>query len=112
MLLITFFAGTINFQDIPGIDVDAVLQGITTTHLEATSRDLLLRRALNFTDIVDVHTHCVPDWYREIVPRTGQNPTPAWNITGHLAFMASQGISRAILAFSTPGANVYPSTLR
>jgi predicted TIM-barrel fold metal-dependent hydrolase len=81
----------------------------------------------NVTDIIDVHSkfvrtsfltiqqllnislaHCVPDWYRAIVPTTGGNPTPSWNITGHLAFMASQGISRAVLAFSSPGANVYP----
>lgn len=52
--------------------------------------------------------HCVPDWYRTIVPTTGGNPTPSWNLTGHLDFMAGQGISRAILAFSSPGANVYP----
>jgi predicted TIM-barrel fold metal-dependent hydrolase len=52
--------------------------------------------------------HCVPDWYRAIVPTTGGNPTPSWNLTSHLEFMASQGISRAVLAFSSPGANVYP----
>jgi predicted TIM-barrel fold metal-dependent hydrolase len=49
----------------------------------------------------------VPDWYRAIVPKTGGNPTPSWNISSHLDFMTSQGISRAVLAFSAPGANVY-----
>jgi predicted TIM-barrel fold metal-dependent hydrolase len=52
--------------------------------------------------------HCVPDWYRSIVPKTGGNPTPSWNVSGHLSFMESEGISRAVLAFSAPGANVYP----
>lgn len=57
--------------------------------------------------LTETTAHCVPDWYRMIVPKTGGNPTPAWNVTGHLDFMSSQGISRAVLAFSSPGANVH-----
>ncbi|KAJ3505590.1 hypothetical protein NMY22_g17531 [Coprinellus aureogranulatus] len=73
--------------------------------------------AMNRTirNIVDVHTHIVPDWYRAIVPYTGglQNgnaggsPMPTWNITAHLEFMTSFGISHSVVGFSSPGANAY-----
>ncbi|KAF8646953.1 hypothetical protein AX16_007044 [Volvariella volvacea WC 439] len=57
--------------------------------------------------MIDVHTHVVPSWYRDLVPTTGGNPTPVWDLAGHLSFMQTQGISRSIIAFSAPGANVY-----
>jgi predicted TIM-barrel fold metal-dependent hydrolase len=46
------------------------------------------------------------------VPTTGGNPTPTWTLEGHLAFNAGQGISRSVIAFSAPGANVYPGDKR
>jgi predicted TIM-barrel fold metal-dependent hydrolase len=49
----------------------------------------------------------VPSWYSALVPTSGGSPTPAWNMTQQLAFMASEGISRSVIAFSTPGANVF-----
>jgi len=58
--------------------------------------------------LVDVHNHIVPDWYRALVPVTGGNPTPSWNVNTALSFMASEGIGRSILSFSAPGPNVFP----
>jgi len=52
--------------------------------------------------------HLVPDWYRQLVPLTGGNPTPSWNLTAQEAHMASLGITHSILAISAPGANVFP----
>jgi predicted TIM-barrel fold metal-dependent hydrolase len=65
-------------------------------------------RAFDVRRLTGAAAHCVPDWYRAIVPKTGGNPTPQWNVSSHLSFMASQGVSRAVLAFSAPGANVFP----
>ncbi|KAJ7581331.1 hypothetical protein C8J56DRAFT_1015958 [Mycena floridula] len=59
------------------------------------------------SSIIDVHTHVVPDWYKKIVPLTGGNPTPSWNISSYLSFMASEGIDYSVFSFSSPGANVY-----
>jgi len=33
----------------------------------------------------------VPDWYRAMVPLIGGNPTPEWDIEGHLTFMIENG---------------------
>jgi predicted TIM-barrel fold metal-dependent hydrolase len=85
--------------------VNSVLQSIALTYTDTPASPPTQRNA---TNIIDVHAHCVPDWYRTLVPRTGGNPTPSWNLTSHLSFMASQGISQSIIAFSSPGANVYP----
>jgi predicted TIM-barrel fold metal-dependent hydrolase len=51
--------------------------------------------------------HVVPDWYRTLVPVTGGNPTPTWNLTSYMSFMDSEQIDRAVFSFSTPGANVF-----
>ena len=51
--------------------------------------------------------HIVPQWYQTLVPITGQNPTPSWDITTYLSFMASEGISHSVIGFSAPGPNVY-----
>ncbi|KAI2485869.1 amidohydrolase 2 [Pyrenophora tritici-repentis] len=105
------------------MDLSSTLESIASTYADVNTRTFA-PRSVNLTGLIDVHgtcslrplimyltditAHCVPDWYRAIVPRIGGNPTPSWNVTGHLDFMASQGISRAVLAFSSPGANVYP----
>ncbi|KAH5589132.1 hypothetical protein HBI45_222700 [Parastagonospora nodorum] len=99
---------SIDLQSIPNLNVEAILQEIYFTRAETAAAIPARRIVSNVTEIIDVHAHCVPEWYRAIVPKTGGNPTPSWNLTGHLDFMASQGISRAVLAFSSPGANVYP----
>ncbi|KAE9387521.1 hypothetical protein BT96DRAFT_960367 [Gymnopus androsaceus JB14] len=57
---------------------------------------------------IDVHTHLVPDWYRSLVPLTGGNPTPQWNLTSTFSFMDSENIGRSVLSFSSPGAAVFP----
>ncbi|KAF9462714.1 hypothetical protein BDZ94DRAFT_703929 [Collybia nuda] len=57
--------------------------------------------------IIDVHTHVVPSWYKSLVPITGGNPTPDWDISSYLAFMQTQGIARSIFSFSAPGPNVF-----
>ncbi|KAL6708135.1 hypothetical protein ACN47E_003319 [Coniothyrium glycines] len=107
-------ADSIDLHSIPNTNLDAVLEAISSTYVhdnDAAKRyrpgraPIVVPRGSN--DIIDVHAHCVPDWYRTIAPITGGNPTPSWNISSHLAFMASQGISHSILTISTPGANVY-----
>ncbi|KAH8888492.1 amidohydrolase 2 [Thozetella sp. PMI_491] len=57
---------------------------------------------------VDVHIHAVPDFYRALVPLTGEKPTPAWDLATHLSFMANNSIAHGILSISTPGSAVYP----
>ncbi|KJA26744.1 hypothetical protein HYPSUDRAFT_35893 [Hypholoma sublateritium FD-334 SS-4] len=59
-------------------------------------------------NIVDVHAHFVPAWYKAIYPNVGGSEVPDWTMAAQLAFMAGQGISRALFSFSTPGPNVYP----
>lgn len=56
---------------------------------------------------IDVHSHVVPDWYRLLVPVTGGNPTPTWDMTSYMSFMDSEDIDRAVFSFSAPGANVF-----
>ncbi|KAJ6192655.1 hypothetical protein J3E72DRAFT_389601 [Bipolaris maydis] len=101
-------ADSIDLGAVPGLDLSSTLESIASTYADATTTKVSARAISNLTGLIDVHAHCVPDWYRAIVPRTGGNPTPSWNVTGHLDFMASQSISQAVLAFSAPGANVYP----
>ncbi|KAI4905968.1 hypothetical protein J4E90_011043 [Alternaria incomplexa] len=112
-------------QAIPGFDLSSALDSIASTYLDDQAQELPQRNSSNTTTIIDVHgtpilflhvvlnlmkliAHCVPDWYRAIAPTAGGNPTPFWNVRGHLNFMASQGISHAVVALSSPGANVYP----
>ncbi|KAF9486182.1 hypothetical protein BDN70DRAFT_926886 [Pholiota conissans] len=59
-------------------------------------------------NIVDAHAHFVPAWYKAIYPTIGRSDVPDWTMTDQLSFMAGQGISRSLFAFSTPGPNVYP----
>ncbi|RMZ71971.1 2-amino-3-carboxymuconate-6-semialdehyde decarboxylase [Pyrenophora seminiperda CCB06] len=102
---------SIDFGSIPGLNISSALDSIASTYADANTTKFAPRSISNVTDLIDVHVttaHCVPDWYRAIVPTTGGNPTPSWNITSHLSFMSSQSISHAVLAFSSPGANVYP----
>ena len=90
------------------MNLSSTLESIASTYAHVSTPRLAAHNASNVTGLIDVHAHCVPDWYRAIVPRTGGNPTPSWNVTAHLDFMASENISHAVLAFSSPGANVYP----
>ncbi|KDR73727.1 hypothetical protein GALMADRAFT_228180 [Galerina marginata CBS 339.88] len=88
------------------------LDEITTVIEDANDekRDLgsFMRRQIPTpNNIVDVHTHVVPAWYKKLVPTTGGNPTPDWTFDDHLAFMASEGIDRAIFTFSAPGPSVF-----
>ncbi|KAG6915741.1 hypothetical protein DXG01_010038 [Tephrocybe rancida] len=61
--------------------------------------------------IIDVHTHVVPSWYKTLVPVTGGNPTPTWDLDTHLSFMASEGIAYSVFSFSAPGANVFQGSM-
>ncbi|KAI9689633.1 MAG: hypothetical protein M1820_010131 [Bogoriella megaspora] len=56
---------------------------------------------------VDVHIHINPDWYHQIAPVAGQNPTPNWTLPGHLQFMANEGTRKSVISISTPGTVVY-----
>jgi predicted TIM-barrel fold metal-dependent hydrolase len=108
-------ADNIDLSVVPGLD--AALAAIAATYTETnttaeTKRSVSSRwtgkRAV--TNIIDAHTHIVPDWYRAMVPTTGGNPTPAWDVDSYISFMNTQGISRSIFAFSAPGANVNPGS--
>ncbi|KAL1801119.1 hypothetical protein ACET3X_001461 [Alternaria dauci] len=101
-------ADSIKLEAIPNFALTSALQSIAATYLDVEAPELAQRNASNLTNIIDVHAHCVPDWFRTIAPMAGGNPTPPWNVTAHLNFMASQGISHSVLAFSSPGANAYP----
>ncbi|KAG2016451.1 amidohydrolase 2 [Coprinopsis cinerea AmutBmut pab1-1] len=66
--------------------------------------------------IFDVHAHAEPDWYRSLTPFSGGEPlkstgggdlVPVWNITAHIAFMNTMGITHSVLGFTGPSANVY-----
>ncbi|KAJ2932260.1 hypothetical protein H1R20_g4812, partial [Candolleomyces eurysporus] len=74
----------------------------------------IVRRGVG--NIFDVHAHAMPDWYRAITPFTGGNvavgsgggfPTPQWNVSAHMAFMDTIGISHSVLGFTGPSANAY-----
>ncbi|TFK36383.1 hypothetical protein BDQ12DRAFT_686809 [Crucibulum laeve] len=91
-------------------EIETVYEEADISTVETTKRSVgrfIRRQTPTPNDIVDVHTHVVPSWYKLLVPTTGGNPTPDWTLAGHLSFMEQQGIARAILAFSAPGANVY-----
>ncbi|KDR76426.1 hypothetical protein GALMADRAFT_246767 [Galerina marginata CBS 339.88] len=80
----------------------------TTT--EAKRRDdgrFMRRQTIGPTNIVDTHVHVVPAWYKNLYPEIGGSPVPDWTMDDQLSFMAGQGIERAIIAFSTPGPNVW-----
>lgn len=75
------------------------------------------RKVLNQADHRSSSTaHAEPDWYLSISPYTGglADPSagggtlsPAWNVSAHLDFMNTIGISHSILGISGPSANVY-----
>ncbi|PYH95516.1 2-amino-3-carboxymuconate-6-semialdehyde decarboxylase [Aspergillus ellipticus CBS 707.79] len=57
---------------------------------------------------IDSHHHFVPDFYRQAVEDAGGDPTglpvPAWTIEDSLNDMQENGVRRAILSLTTPGA--------
>ncbi|KXN86696.1 2-amino-3-carboxymuconate-6-semialdehyde decarboxylase [Leucoagaricus sp. SymC.cos] len=85
----------------------------TGTHATSHTSSSLLGSRPSLSDFlsggkrIDVHSHVVPDWYRALVPVTGQNPTPSWDLSSHISFLSSESIDRAIIAFSAPAANVF-----
>ncbi|KAG6865411.1 hypothetical protein C0991_002905 [Blastosporella zonata] len=95
--------------------LDTALSEIAVTYENATTDPVAItpsrrgwfgkKRAA--ASIIDVHTHVVPSWYQALVPVTGGNPTPSWDINSYLAFMASEGIARSVFSFSAPAANVF-----
>ncbi|KAF8156882.1 hypothetical protein B0H34DRAFT_657833 [Crassisporium funariophilum] len=68
---------------------------------------IMRRQTPTPNNIVDSHAHVVPSWYQALYPDIGGNPVPDWTMDAQLSFMAGQGIQRSIIAFSTPGPNVY-----
>ncbi|KAG8990849.1 hypothetical protein FRB90_001599 [Tulasnella sp. 427] len=65
------------------------------------------RKRANTGNGIDVHSHFVFPWYKDLVPTTGGNPTPDWTIQDHLNFASGLSITKTILGSSTPQANVY-----
>ncbi|KAG6833103.1 hypothetical protein H0H87_011514, partial [Tephrocybe sp. NHM501043] len=95
--------------------LDDALDEITVTYENAdtapvavtpTKRSFFGKKRADAT-IIDAHTHVVPAWYKALVPVTGGNPTPDWDIDTYLSFMASEGIAHSVFSFSAPGANVF-----
>jgi 6-methylsalicylate decarboxylase len=108
--------------------LDEALSEIKAVNESASTRRSLdsgRLAARQFAGIIDVHSkliifkcywtfdkdstlaHVVPSWFKALVPITGGNPTPDWDLDSYLDFMAAQGISRSVFSFSAPGANVY-----
>lgn len=56
---------------------------------------------------IDVHSHLVFPWYRELVPTTGGEPTPDWSAPDHLSFAAQYDVYKSVLANSAPQSNVF-----
>ncbi|KAF9527458.1 hypothetical protein CPB83DRAFT_895265 [Crepidotus variabilis] len=73
-------------------------------------RDFSRRQATTATaaNIVDVHAHVGPAWYKALFPTIGGQAVPDWKLNDTFNFMATQGIQHSVLAFSVPGPNVWP----
>jgi hypothetical protein len=76
------------------------------TALSSTVNDI---PSLDFTAAtkIDTHTHPIPSWFHALEPLAAGRATPEWNVSDHLHFMASRGITRSILSVSTPQANAF-----
>ncbi|KAF5336606.1 hypothetical protein D9611_006457 [Ephemerocybe angulata] len=95
-------------------EIKAVYEQVVEVESSGSDASTARRRALRYNrradtrkDIIDVHTHAVPSWFKQLVPVTGGNPTPDWTLEGHIAFMDQQGIDKSIIAISAPHANVF-----
>ncbi|GAQ45551.1 amidohydrolase family protein [Aspergillus tubingensis] len=57
---------------------------------------------------IDIHHHFVPDFFRQAVEDAGGDPTglpvPAWTVEDSLQDMQDNGVRKAILSLTTPGA--------
>lgn len=57
--------------------------------------------------VVDVHSHNIPPFYREVIEqldaaREEGFPLPAWDVDSHLSFMDSAGIECSVLTMPAP----------
>jgi predicted TIM-barrel fold metal-dependent hydrolase len=57
---------------------------------------------------IDLHTHFLPDGYRKVLARHGQDtiagtPVPEWSADLHQEFMREWGIDTAVVSISDPG---------
>ncbi|KAF6744905.1 amidohydrolase 2 [Ephemerocybe angulata] len=93
-----------------GIDLSESNTPRTTRARLHESEDEELETSSTFT------AHAEPDWYRNVAPFTGGNadrndgggtPSPAWNVSSHLDFMDTIGISHSVLGFTSPSANAF-----
>lgn len=61
------------------------------------------------SELVDVHSHVLPDWYVETAKSAGHTVPdampgwPSWSVEAHLAMKDQVGIHRSILSISSPG---------
>ena len=63
---------------------------------------------------IDVHSHFIPDAYRQGVAATGRSdkdsfPMVPWSLDEHLATMAAHAIDASILSISDPGLRLHSS---
>ena len=58
-------------------------------------------------DRIDVHTHVVPPFWAEALPRHGGDPsgwsTPRWSLSAAIDFMDSLSIQTSVLSLTAPG---------
>ena len=62
---------------------------------------------ITFSQVIDYHSHLIPDSYRELVARHGALldegfPLPQWSAEAQLQLMAEAGIETSVLTFPAP----------
>jgi hypothetical protein len=98
---------------VDGIDLFSVpfaAEALSSIQVIYDDRPVDIPDAIGNATIVDVHAHIVPSFYRNVVPFTGQSPTPNWTLEAHLGFMANNSISHSVLSISSPGSVLYPGS--
>ncbi|KAG8958540.1 hypothetical protein FRC00_002644, partial [Tulasnella sp. 408] len=83
------------------------LDFINTAATAASSTAARRRKRANTGNGIDVHSHFVFPWYKDLVPKTGGVDTPDWTLEDHLSLASSLSITKTILGSSTPQANIY-----
>ncbi|HEX7324728.1 MAG TPA: amidohydrolase family protein [Rhodanobacteraceae bacterium] len=71
---------------------------------------------MSSADRIDVHTHVVPPFWRESLPRHGGDPSgwhlPKWSAESHLMFMDDNQIATSILSVTAPSVVGWPDMER
>jgi predicted TIM-barrel fold metal-dependent hydrolase len=78
---------------------------------EPTFVPLINNKSMENRNRVDVHTHCIPDFYHKYlqangIKHAGGNQFPKWSVEEHLTLMDKNGITKSILSISMPGVHL------